>query len=139
MRIESTHRSTAAGKSGGAGRSGTSAAFVPAGAEGPARTAPASPSAPVAALDAILALQSVGDPLMAKRRAVRRGHDLLDELDAMKADLLVGRVSPARLDAMLETVTTLRERTEPGLDAVLDEIELRVVVELAKHGRYVAA
>ncbi len=139
MRIESTHRSTAAGKSGATGRGGMSAAFVPAGAESPARTAAASPSAPVAALDAILALQSVGDPLTARRKAVRRGHDLLDELDAMKADLLVGRVSPARLDAMLETVTTLRERTEPGLDAVLDEIELRVVVELAKHGRYVAA
>lgn len=138
MRIESTHRSTAAGKSGAAGRGGTSVAFVPAGAEGPARTAPASPSAPVAALDAILALQSVGDPLTARRKAVRRGHDLLDELDAMKADLLVGRVSPGRLDAMAAMVTSLRERSDPELDAVLDEIELRVAVELAKLGRYIA-
>jgi len=139
LRIESTHRNTAAGKSGAAGRGGASAPFVPVGAEGPARTAPTSPAAPVAALDAILALQAVGDPLTAKRKAVRRGHDLLDELDAMKADLLVGRVSPGRLDAMMGMVTTLRERSEPGLDALLDEIELRVAVELAKHGRYVTA
>jgi len=139
LRIESTYRSTAAGKSGAAGRGGASVAFVPAGAEAPARTAAAAPSAPVAGLDAILALQSVGDPLTARRKAVRRGSDLLDELDAMKADLLLGRIAPGRLDALSALVGSLRERSEPGLDAVLDEIELRVAVELAKHGRYIAA
>ena len=32
--------------------------------------------------------------------------------------------------------TSARERKLPGLDAVLDDIELRARVELAKFGRY---
>lgn len=91
---------------------------------------------PLAALDAILALQGVGDALSGRRRAVRRGTTLLDLLEEVKADLLVGNVTPERLDLLAEQVTALREKVEPGLDGVLDEIELRVRVELAKLGRF---
>lgn len=61
---------------------------------------------------------------------------MLDLLEGMKADLLVGQVAPERLDGMVEQLRGLRERVEPELDAVLDEIELRVLVELAKIGRF---
>ena len=67
---------------------------------------------------------------------MKRGTTLLDLLEDMKADLLLGSISPARLDAMSQQLSTLRDRVDPELDAVLDEIELRVLVELAKSGRF---
>jgi hypothetical protein len=88
------------------------------------------------AVGAILALQSAGDLTESRRRAVKRGQALLDLLEDIKADLLLGGVSPARLDAMSQQLSTLRDRVDPELDAVLDEIELRVLVELAKSGRF---
>ena len=89
-----------------------------------------------AGIDAILALQAVDGPLEGKKKALRRGHSLLDALDEIKADLLVGLVSLDKLDALSATLTEMRERSLPGLDAVLDEVELRVRVELAKFGRF---
>jgi hypothetical protein len=109
---------------------------VPAGDGQTARVGAATPAAPAAGLDAILALQAVGDFTEGRRRAVSRGRQLLDLLDDMKADLLIGRASPERLDAMVGVLNTLRDRVDADLDAVLDDIELRVRVELAKLGRF---
>lgn len=102
----------------------------------PAPVARAAPVAQVAPLDAILAIQSVGDAMGGKRKAVKRGSNLLDLLEGIKADLLVGGISLDRLDALVEELSMFRDRTEPGLDAILDDIELRVLVELAKQGRF---
>jgi hypothetical protein len=90
-------------------------------------------------LDALLALQAVGGPLEGRKKAVRRGQSLLDTLEEIKADLLLGRVSFERLDRLASMLDEVREQSLPGLDAVLDEIELRVRVELAKFGRFPAA
>lgn len=111
-------------------------AFVPTGEGSASRVANATPLAPMAGLEAILALQAVGDFTESRRRAVKRGGSILDLLEAMKADLLVGRASPERLQAMIEQLGGLRERVEPGLDALMSDIDLRVRVELAKLGRY---
>lgn len=111
---------------------------MPAGTSGPARTAAAAPIAGTTGIDAILALQSVEGPLQGKKKAVRRGQSLLDTLDEIKADLLVGRISFERLDQLSTMLNEVRERSLPGLDAVLDDIELRVRVELAKFGRFPA-
>ena len=136
MRIDNTNRTSGVGKSGSATRSGSGADFVPTGAGAPTRAAPAAPMAGTAALDAILALQAVDGPLEGKKKAVRRGNALLDTLDEIKADLLVGRVSLDKLDKLSSTLAEMRERSLPGLDAVLDDVELRVRVELAKFGRF---
>lgn len=89
-------------------------------------------------IDAILALQAVDGPLSGRKKAARRGASLLDLLDDIKADLLVGRISADRLDRMVAMLSEARERSLPGLDAVLDDIDLRVRVELAKFGRFPA-
>jgi hypothetical protein len=99
------------------------------------RVANASGPAPAAGLDALFALQMVDEPLQRRRKTIRRGASMLGVLETMKADLLVGRVGEGRLNQLLSLIGQAREATEPGLDAVVDEIELRVRVELAKCAR----
>ncbi|MCF4098822.1 flagellar assembly protein FliX [Maritalea mediterranea] len=89
----------------------------------------------VGSVDALLALQSVEDPTLAKKKSVKRGHQLLDGLERLKTDLLVGRVSEARLQNMHKILKNAPTTDDPALKAVIDDIELRVQVELAKLGR----
>jgi Class II flagellar assembly regulator. len=138
LRIDATHRAGGVAGRGAAGKSGGGPAFVPVGAEAGGRVASSAPVMQTAGLEAILALQGVGTATEQRRRAVRRGNRLLDGLEAIKADLLVGQVPSERLDALMVELGALRERVEPGLDGVLDDIELRVRVELAKRGRFPA-
>ena len=51
---------------------------------------------------------------------------------------IAGRMSEGRLNQLMAVMSQARERSEPGLDALLDEIELRARVELAKRGLYPA-
>jgi hypothetical protein len=138
LRIDATNRPSGVSGRSTVGKAGSGPAFVPTGEGGSARVASATPAATVTGLDAILALQTVGDFRESRRRSIKRGTSMLDLLEGMKADLLVGRPSPERLAAMVDQLSTLRERVEPGLDSVIDDIELRVRVELAKQGHYPA-
>jgi hypothetical protein len=135
LRIESTTRSSSIARGGGLGRTGPSGFVVE---EEPAagRVASADPLTPATGIGALLALQAVDDPLLARRKAIRRGTTLLDTLESMKADLLTGQVSEGRLNHLMAVVTSARDRDLPELDALLDDIELRARVELAKFGRY---
>ena len=136
LRIDTTKRTSATSKSGTTSRGSASAEFMPVSGEATTRAAQSAPLAATAGIEAILALQAAGGPLEGRKKAVRRGQTLLDTLEEMKADLLLGRVSPDRLDALMSTLGAYRERSLPQLDAVLDKIELRVRVELAKFGRF---
>lgn len=90
----------------------------------------------VGALDGLLALQEVTDPTDERRRTVLRAEDLIDRLNDIRLGLLAGRIPVERLRLM---VSTLRDRSanisDPGLRAVVEEIELRAAVELAKLGQ----
>jgi hypothetical protein len=135
MRIENTARSSNVNARGGVARSSSGGFFIPEdNAASP--TASAQPVAHTTGIDALLALQAVEDPLYARKKAVRRGTALLDALEAIKADLLIGQVSEGRLNQLMAVIGQARERNLPGLDGVLDDIELRARVELAKFGRY---
>jgi len=122
----------------GAARSsaGSASAFVIGDSAPATRAAATAPAAAAAGIDALLALQAVEDPLFRKKKAVRRGKALLDVLEDMKADLLLGRVSEGRLNQLLALIGQAREKSDPGLDALIDDIELRARVELAKLGRF---
>jgi hypothetical protein len=90
-------------------------------------------TASVMGVDALLALQDVGGPLEGKRRAVRRASRILDILDEVKLALLDGGTSLAQLDRLRRAVKEERGLTsDPKLDEVLDQIELRAAVEIAK-------
>ena len=87
----------------------------------------------VASLDALLALQEMGGPLERRRKAVGRAGHILDVLDDLKLAVIDGEVSGAHLDQLMRAVRDQRETTDdPRLEGVLDEIEMRAAVELAK-------
>jgi len=136
VRIENSTRTGSLGRYAGVGRTAGRSGFVIADESTTARVANAEPVVGATGIDALLALQAAEDPLLGRKKAVRRGTTLLDILDTMKADLLAGQVSEGRLNQLMAVVTSARERAEPGLDELLDDIELRARVELAKFGRY---
>ncbi|MFN9541577.1 MAG: flagellar assembly protein FliX, partial [Alphaproteobacteria bacterium] len=68
-----------------------------------------------------------------RQRAVRRGRDMLDMLDEIRRGLLEGAVSASTLKRLAGLANTKREDfVDPGLSQVLDDIDLRARVELAK-------
>jgi hypothetical protein len=82
-----------------------------------------------------LALQGAPDSTerQARRRAVQRGDAMLDDLDEIRLGLLLGAIPRARLEQLAQLVRARREQVDdPKLMAILDEIELRAAVELAK-------
>jgi len=98
-----------------------------------AHAAPAFAATGISSLDALLALQEVAGPLERRRKAVRRAGRILDVLDDIKIDLLGGALTPLALDRLMSAVREQREEAgDPGLDAVLNEIETRAAVEIAK-------
>lgn len=87
----------------------------------------------VGGIDALLALQGEEGPAERRRRAAKRGSFALDALDELKVGVLSGDLGPGTLNRLKAATAGLREGSgDPGLDAVLDAIELRVEVEIAK-------
>jgi hypothetical protein len=67
---------------------------------------------------------------------VQRGATLLDRLDELRLGLLAGVLPRERLDELARTARTARETVDdPRLSLILDDIDLRVAVELAKLDR----
>jgi Class II flagellar assembly regulator len=97
-------------------------------------------AAPKAAanIDALLAMQGIEeDPTERRKRSVQRGRGALDVLDDLKIRLLSGNFDASTVTRLRDAAANLKSTSgDPGLDAVLSEIELRVEVELAKAGQF---
>jgi hypothetical protein len=100
-------------------------------------TRPAAAPKASANIDALIALQGVEeDPAERRKRSVRRGKGALDVLDDLKLGLLSGNLDASTVSRLRDAAANLKSSSgDPGLDAVLSEIELRVEVELAKAGK----
>ncbi|WP_158541530.1 flagellar assembly protein FliX [Pelagibacterium lacus] len=139
MRIDGTGRIHSTNRQAGPARAGAGGeAFRPEAERMAVRSHAAGASVAAAGIDALLALQAVDDATTGRRKAVRRGNQLLDALEDMQTDLLLGRVGEGRLNRAVALLRQAKTATEPGLDALLADIELRVRVELAKLGQYPA-
>ena len=87
----------------------------------------------VSSVDALIALQDVGGPLERRRRAMGRAGRILDVLDEVKIALIDGAVSGRDLDRLMRAVREERMATDDTqLEGILNEIETRAAVELAK-------
>ncbi len=119
-----------------AGENGFQILDSPDGAEaagGTRESAGAQASAAAANVDTLLALQLIDNPLERRRRAVNRGGELLDGLDALKADILNGRISAGAIHRLKRALADrVEEYDDPRLAALLSSIEQRAEVELAK-------
>jgi Class II flagellar assembly regulator len=108
------------------------------GAKPPASSGGA-PSTPLATLEGVLVAQEITDPKEQRRRGVRHGHSLLAELRELQLGLVEGWVSEGTLRRLAGLLNGLRPTVEdPELDALLDDLELRAAVELAKLDRSLA-
>ena len=102
-------------------------------ASAPAAAARASALGVVNSLDALLALQEAPGPMERRRRAVRRAGKILDALDALKLSLLGGEATEGDLKSLQTAVKEARADTaDPELESLLEQIETRAAVELAK-------
>lgn len=106
---------------------------MPAPAAGPGAASSVSATGSLMGVDALLALQDVAGPLERRRRAVGRASRILDVLEDVKVALLGDGLSGRDLERLQAAVRDERAHTDdPRLEAVLDEVELRAAVELAK-------
>ncbi len=83
----------------------------------------------------ILSIQEVDESATRKGRAVRRAHRMLDALEELRVSLLIGEVPLENLESIRARMKEQKEQvSDPRLRAVMNEIEIRAAVELAKFG-----
>jgi hypothetical protein len=70
-----------------------------------------------------------------RRRAIAHGDDLLDELDNLRVGLLMGNYTINQLQQMSYRLSQRRlSISDPQLLEIIDDIEMRVRIEIAKYG-----
>ncbi len=92
-------------------------------------------AAPLAPLNSLLSIQEVPDSTQGPSKGLQRADDMLDLLEEVRRGLLLGAIPAARLKVLAGLTRAQRENAEdPKLVEILEEIELRAEVELAKLG-----
>lgn len=101
--------------------------------EGSSAAAPIAETPMLSGINPMLGLQEISDVEIARKQAIKRGKMTLDALDELRVALLIGSVPPHMLTQLEKLVREQRALApDPQLAAVLDDIELRAAVELAK-------
>ena len=89
--------------------------------------------APIGGGLGLLGLQEVSEDEVKKRKAVKKGRFTLDALSQLRDAMLMGSLPLSTLRNLEKLVAEERgTTTDPVLNAILDDIELRAAVELAK-------
>jgi hypothetical protein len=87
-----------------------------------------------APVDSLLAVQEVDDPADRPAKARQRAEDILDRLDKVRHGLLSGAFARRDLVSLARLVRIEKlEVNDPKLTEILDQIELRAEIELAKY------
>lgn len=92
--------------------------------EGASATAP---------LGGLLALQEISEEERKRQQAVKQGNNMLDSLETLRQRLLIGEIPAHMLSELSERLGRQKEQVaDPQLMLIIEDIELRVAVELAK-------
>lgn len=134
-----TDKTSGTKKAGGASKTG-STAFS--GLLGEADdTAATSGAFAIARVDSLLAAQASDDPAerAARGRMMGRADNVLDELEVLRKNMLAGSMTVGQMVDIADVIATHREKiADPALTAILDEIDLRAQIELAKMAKALA-
>ena len=126
------HKSKGAGDSGAFAENLIETQVSPSAAAAPDATT-------VSAADAVLAAQNVGDSLddtPQRRRLTEFADDILGRLEELRLGILMGRFSKEKLADLAQRLRQKRQQsTDPKLNEIIHEIELRAEVEIAKYSR----
>ncbi len=138
MKIEGPNKAGKAGSASKTSKSGPTGSTAFSGllstdeTEAPAHTVAAGA---IAGIDALLMAQEAEDPTEreSRKRMKKRASDLLEELDKIKIGMLAGTLSVGNMIDIADVVASHRERLkDPMLSSLLDEIDLRAQIEIAK-------
>lgn len=136
MKIEGPGRPQAAGGPQRAKARGGAGGFRVETGQEEAPAANVASAGPTLAVSSLLSLQEAPTAPTAadgRSRGLRRGRELLDQLDRIRLALLTGQIPVSRLEGLMRLLKQARaEAGDPALDGLLAEIELRCAVELAK-------
>lgn len=135
VKVARTAAGAAPRRTGKAKRTGDGSFKVALGDQAPSAdtVGPAAATGQVASAQALLAVQEVGDATAGRSKGLMRAEDMLEALEDLRRGLLMGTVSKAKLESLARLARARRETIDdPHLNAILDEIELRAEVELAK-------
>jgi len=103
--------------------------------DGAAETSAPVATQSIARVDVLLGVQEVEDPAAraARQRMKVRADSILKELDKLKVSLLTGGLTVGQVVDIADVVASHREKIlDPRLTVILDEIDLRAQIEIAK-------
>jgi len=90
-------------------------------------------TAPITSVNSLLSLQELPSATEGRSKGLQRAEGLLEHLDAIRHGLLLGQISKKRLNDIVKALESQREKNlDPGLVQIINDIELRAKVELAK-------
>lgn len=123
---------TTARKSGGANASASFSSFLSS-ASATSSTSAASEVSSTAALSSLLALQEISEEERKRERLVKQGKDMLDSLERLRQQLLMGEIPAHTMRDLSQKLSEEKQAiSDPRLMLVIEDIELRLAVELAK-------
>lgn len=138
----STDKTTTTRRAQGGGKTGASGFSSLLGAGEATDSTPATAAHSIASIDALLAAQASDDPAAhaSRGRMITRADKVLDALEGVRRGILAGTLTVGQMVDIADVVASHREKiADPQLTALLDEIDLRAQIEIAKMARVLAA
>jgi cysteine sulfinate desulfinase/cysteine desulfurase-like protein len=136
MKVEGTGKSQQAGKSKSKGKvSSGDSSFGDLVTGGVQESKESSATQSIAQIDSLLAVQAAENPTekATRKRMRERAEDILKGLEDIRIALLTGNLTVGHVINIADVVAVHREKIiDPELTAILDEIDLRAQIEIAK-------
>lgn len=90
-------------------------------------------TAPITSVNSLLSLQEMPSATDGRSKGIQRAEGLIEHLEAIRHGLLLGQISKKRLQDIVKALEVQRDKNlDPGLVQIINDIELRAKVELAK-------